>query len=248
MMRDTAEGHLQTYARLAGFAYLLQNVVFFASLIITSRTIVAGDFAATAKRIAASEQLYRGGILFGLVASASTILLAGAFYALLKPVNGNLARFALLFRVAEAIFYGAMYLIYLIGLEICKGATSDLGETGQQALWDLALRSEIAAGLVSSVYFCLGSTIFFYLLFKARFIPRIISLFGMLTTFSILITTCWTIIAPVYEARLQVVGLPLGAVVGLPLAAAEILTGLWLLLAGASPKYWNGGNENLRSA
>jgi hypothetical protein len=45
--------------------------------------------------------------------------------------------------------------------------------------------------------------------------------------------------APAHAAQLEVVG----QIVGLPLAGAEILTGLWLLFAGASLKYWN-NNEH----
>ncbi len=235
-MGNAGEEHLKTHARLAGFAYLLQNALFFTSLIITSRMIVAGDFAATARNIAASEHLYRVGLSIGLLASAATIFLAGAFYILLKRVDSNLALFGLIFRVAEAIFYGVFYFLYFIGLEICTGVASKLDPTAQQALWNLVSRGEIAAGYVSAVYFYFGSTIFFYLLFKVRFIPRILSLFGMLATFSTLISSFGAMIAPAYEAQLQFVGLPL--------AAVEILTGLWLLFAGANLKYWNNANED----
>jgi hypothetical protein len=96
-------------------------------------------------------------------------------------------------------------------------------------------KAGVDAGTVSSVFFCLGSPTFFYLLFKARFIPRVISLLGMLTALSVLFSTLATMIAPAFGARLQIVGLPL--------AAVEILTGFWLLIGGASLEFWNGQAE-----
>ena len=74
-MVDAEERQLQTAARLAGFSYLLQNLLFFASLIITSRMVVTGDFAATVRNIAGSETLYRTGLSIGVAASASTTFL-----------------------------------------------------------------------------------------------------------------------------------------------------------------------------
>jgi hypothetical protein len=236
MMKDIGERQLRGYARLAGFAYLLQNVLFFAWLIITSRMVVAADFAATARNIMASEHLYRIGLSIGVVSSAATIFLAWAFYVLLKPVDRNLALFALLCRVAEAIFYGAFFFLYFVGVEICKGTASGFDAAGRQGLWNLVSRGELAAGSVSGVYFYFGATTFFYLLFKARFIPRIISVFGMFTAFLSLTSTLGTMIVPALEAKLQLVGAPL--------AATEILAGAWLLFAGASLKFWNSRNES----
>ena len=233
MMAHTDDTDLQTQARLAGFAYLLQNGLFFTSLIMTSRMMVAGDFAATAKNIAAHEGLYRVGLSVGILASASTTFLAWAFYVLLKRVDRNMALFAMMCRASEAVLYAVFCLLYFIGFDICRGGASGLDLAGQQALWTLVSRAETDAGTIASVFFCLGVPIFFYLLFRARFIPRLISAVGLLTAFAILISVFVTAVAPALGAQVQ-------ALVGLPLAAAEILTGFWLLIAGADTRYWSG--------
>jgi hypothetical protein len=134
MTAGANERELQAYARLAGAAYLLQNVLFFASSIIMSRMTVVGDFAATARNIAASKSLYRLGVSIGLLASAATIVLAWAFYVLLKRVDRNLALFGLLFRTTEAVFYGILFLFYFVALDICQGAANGFDAAGQQAL------------------------------------------------------------------------------------------------------------------
>jgi hypothetical protein len=128
-----------------------------------------------------------------------------------------------------------MSLFYFVSLDICRGGAVGFDVAGQQALWSVVSKGGVDAGTISSVYFCLGVPIFFYLLFKARFIPRVISLLGMLTALSVLVTTLATITAPALGARLQVVGLPL--------AGVEILTGLWLLIGGASLNFWNSGHR-----
>src|SRR5207237_10853892 len=53
--------------------------------------------------VVASQGLYRLGLCLALIGSISTILLAIGLYVTLKPVDGNLAMTALLFRTAEAV-------------------------------------------------------------------------------------------------------------------------------------------------
>ena len=98
----SAENAQRAYARLAGGMYLLLLVVDIAGVLITSSVAGAGSFGDISQRILASETLYRIGLCCGLVGSLVTILLAIGLYVTVKPVDGNLALMALLFRVVEA--------------------------------------------------------------------------------------------------------------------------------------------------
>src|SRR5438046_10684041 len=89
-------------ARAAGLFYLLVLAFDIAGLVITSSIEGAGDFGQTARNIVASQGLYRIGLCLALLGSMSTIPLAIGLYVTLKPVDGNLALTALLFRAAEA--------------------------------------------------------------------------------------------------------------------------------------------------
>src|SRR2546428_2521162 len=92
----------RAYARAAGLFYLLVLAFDIAGLVIASSIEGGGGFAASASRVGASEVVYRLGLCLSLLGSMSTIPLAIGLYVTLKPVDGNLAMTALLFRSAEA--------------------------------------------------------------------------------------------------------------------------------------------------
>src|SRR2546430_6217863 len=79
-------------------------------VVIISRISGSSNFIDTAHSIAAWETLYRVGLVFGLVGTLSTILLATGLYVTLKPIDKNLALMALLFRLAESAI-GAIVLV-----------------------------------------------------------------------------------------------------------------------------------------
>src|SRR5205814_4051964 len=93
----------RAYARAAWLFYLLVLAFDIAGLVITSSIEGGGSFAASASRVGASEVAYRLGLCLSLLGSMSTIPLAMGLYVTLKPVDGNLALTALLFRSAEAV-------------------------------------------------------------------------------------------------------------------------------------------------
>src|ERR1700686_2445707 len=74
--------------RFAGLLYLLMSIPgFFALIYVTSKLIVHGNASATAYNIAATETLFRLGIVCNLVSQAGFIFVALALYELLKRVN-----------------------------------------------------------------------------------------------------------------------------------------------------------------
>ncbi|HEY2706929.1 MAG TPA: DUF4386 family protein [Caulobacteraceae bacterium] len=169
-----------------------------------------------------------------LVGAAMTVALAGALHALLRPIAADLALVALLFRVAEAAIFGVTALLAFVAVDIVTGAASGVDVAGQQALWRLAQRAGLGGGLVASAYFAPGSTIFFWLLFKSRFIPRPLALLGVLASVVTLLSALAALAFPALAAQLQLSGALL--------LLAELVTGVWLLIAGANLKYWNGAS------
>ena len=77
---------------MAGFLYLIYIVIsIFADVFGRSRLIVLGDAVTTAGNIMASAWQFRIGFVSDLVAGVLFLLTAWALYALLKPVNKNIA-------------------------------------------------------------------------------------------------------------------------------------------------------------
>ena len=74
--------------RVAGALYLLLSIpAVFALIYVPNKLIVSGNATATALNIAASESLFRLGIVTELISQALFIFVAMALYDLLKGVN-----------------------------------------------------------------------------------------------------------------------------------------------------------------
>jgi hypothetical protein len=125
----------------------------------------------------ASETLYRIGLGLSLVGSLSTILLAIGLYVAVKPFDRNLAMIVLLFRVVESAV-GATGIAVAFGvLQLYMGANQASPFDAQQlgALADLGRSASGAATDVSAFFFSIGSTLFFFLFLRSRYLPRILS-------------------------------------------------------------------------
>lgn len=210
-MTDDDDRTLQARARLAGFLYLAVNAVYIGSLL-------AGMMG--------PEELRRPAVALGAVATASTIALAWSLYELLKSASPGLALLALLFRVAEATLYGVFIVFSLVALGAAAGPA---GAGGAGPGFPMARIAQLATGQVGQVYFCFGSALFFYLLLKGRFIPRALAAFGLVASLLWLASALAQISAPGLGRYLRW----FDAV----FLATEMVTGLWLLIAGAGKKH-----------
>jgi Domain of unknown function (DUF4386) len=226
-----ADNSQRAYARFAGFMYLFDFAFAVAGVVITSTITGNGSFLDTAHRIAASETLYRIGIVCGLVGNMSTILLAIGLYVTVKRVDENLAITALLFRVAESTIGGIVAVFGFVTLQIYLAANhANAFDTNQLgALADLSSRTSMfpsgVAIVVSVIFFCVGSAIFFSLFLRSAYIPRILAAWGVFASLLFLIAAVGSLIVP------QSSGLLLG-IGSLPIGIAEVSTGLWLLMRG----------------
>lgn len=222
----------RVYGRIAGFMFLFVTAVHLTGIAIASNMIVPDDFAETAKRIAASEQLYRVALCMELIPSCAAILLAGALYVLLKPVSAHLALFALLWRVASSVLGGVTVLFNFTAVRLYLNADAPHAGGFEETLATLMSRGSGVGIQIAAVFFSISSLIFFWLLLRSRYVPRILSLLGILASILFPIVSFGILIVPAQAATLQFGWAPT--------LAAETLTGLWLLLAGPSLKSWSG--------
>jgi len=215
---------LQGYARLAGFMYLIILAFYISGDAITSAMHVSGDFAATAQNITESEHIYRAGLSGELISSLMTILLGGALYVVLKSVDANLALFALLWRVAEAVFGGMTAIIKFTSVKNYTDSTGILGSESREAVARLLSSAGGTSFYIAVIFFSIGSIVFFYLFFKSRLIPRMLSCFGIIASFTVPMLAFSNLIIPGFSSALNY-GWAL-------IFIAEIGTGLWLLIRG----------------
>ena len=166
-------------ARMAGFLYLIYMVVeILADVFGRSPLIVLGDAAATASNIVAHEWQFRIGIVGDLLAGVLFFLAAWALYALLKPVNKNLALLFLLLNLGGVAVRFAIDLNYVAALLLSSGAdTLKVFQADQlQALAMAFLYLQKNGYWVSQIFF--GAWLFplGYLVFKSGFLSKILGI------------------------------------------------------------------------
>ena len=218
------------YARLAGFMYLLVDAAYLAFVLITNRLRVPGDFTETVHRITGSELLYRIGLSSGLVASLSIVFLAMGLYVAIKPLDSNLALLALVFRLLEATFVGGQAILGFVVLKLYTSSDSLNAFDGQQLSMFVTLHAAADPVVFNSfaIFFGIGSSIFFYLLFQSTYIPKPLAGLGLLGSVLVPIICFGSLVWPHHAKMLQVGWAPIGL--------AEVLVGLWLLFKGINLK------------
>ena len=92
----------QRYARIGGVLYLIIIAAGLSGeLFVRGSLVVPGNAAATAANIVQSRYLWRAGIAGDLLMHICDVGLMLVFYVLLRPVNQNLARLAILFNLVQ---------------------------------------------------------------------------------------------------------------------------------------------------
>src|SRR5438552_14389594 len=224
-MEDSSTERTQRiYARVAGFLFLWLIITGLAGTLMISNIVGSGTFAETAKRVVASEHLYRVALSSELIETLSAVLLAFALYVTLKPVDKLLAQIAMYWRLGESFIGGAAMILSFLRLRLYTSPESlaALGTGQSQALVDLTRNAGFAAYNISAIFFSIGSILFCYLFFKSRYIPRILSAFGVFASVIVTIMCFASLIYPEHATALQY-----GWV---PMAIAEVATGFWLML------------------
>ena len=234
MTTQTAEPSPLVYARVAGLAYLVIAVsgVLYGALI-ESKLIVSGNDAATAANIIAHESLFRVGIVLVLIIYVSVVVASWALYVILRTVHENLALLALLFRSAEAIVGAATVLTSFAVISILggQGAASALAPEQLQALAGRFIDVRTAGLDIVLILIGLGATVFCYLLFESKYIPRPLAAWGIFTYLSMLVLALVSILFPNHPLMLETVLYSVGAFF-------ELTFGLWLLFKGVDPEQW----------
>lgn len=225
-MHETTDTNVQIrYARIAGFVYLLLIVLFMGGQSLISHVEGAGGFAQQLQHIAAGQLLYRVGLVLELLASLFTVLLAYSLYVVLRVVNERIARLALYWRLGEA-FSGLLGFtsFALLSLQSDPKYLQSLGLVRIQTIVDLAHSADFASFNITTLFFSVGSTLFFYLFLQTRYIPRWLSAFGVFASLVTLLTSVGDLLFPAYANVIQYGWIPI--------FISEIVTGIWLLVFG----------------
>ena len=140
---------------------------------------------ATANNIVGSELFFRIGFVTEIVSAVFFVLAAWALYVLLKPVNKNLALLFLLLNLGGVAVECINALNLFAALQFLSGADYlNVFQTGQlQAMAMSSLNSYTSGFLIAQIFFSVWLLPLGYLVYKSRFLPRLLGLLLILDFF-----------------------------------------------------------------
>jgi hypothetical protein len=206
-------------ARLAGLLYILTNFSAAFGFYARSQVFVAGNPVATAANLQRLEPLYRVGIVTEIVTVAAVLALVQSLYAVLEPVNPQVSRLALIWRLTENLLLAAIPLASIAALALAGSPA------GESSLVDAAMRTHYAGFNFGFLFLGLGSAAFSFVWYQSRYIPRVIAGWGVFASLTMALCSAAAIAAP------QVVK-ALGMTYMAPMGLYEFGLGLWLLIVG----------------
>jgi hypothetical protein len=213
-------------ARVAGLLYLITSIFGVVCLIyIPSRFIVPGDAAATAGKIAASEFVFRLGIVSELLCFTGFIFVVMALYRLLQGVDKALASMMAALMLVSIPISLANVLNEFAALKLIAGGSflSVFEKPQRDALALLFLNIHFQGIMVAQVFWGLWLIPFGLLVYKSGFLPRFLGVLLIVACFGYLADSLGS-----FGVLPQIVSRIVG-----PLTICELPIIFWLLIVGA---------------
>jgi hypothetical protein len=192
---------------------------------------VHGNAAATASNIAGHELLFRFGIVSYLVCNALWILVVLALYRLLKGVDHALAVLMVVLgvMVTPISFVNTANdvaaLLFARGTDLLSVFDKVQREGLVMLFLNLHHQLDLAWGLLGVWFIPFG-----LLVYKSRFLPRILGIWLMIDCFAYLALSFTGLLFPGYEDKVFTFAQPF--------LSAEVAIMLWLAIMGAREKHF----------
>ncbi|HCT75041.1 MAG TPA: DUF4386 domain-containing protein [Micromonosporaceae bacterium] len=218
-------------ARVTGVLYLLLALLSGLPFIYLSSAIIEpGDAAATADNVVANAMLLRVSFVADLLGIACYVLVAMAFYRLLKYVSRNAAAAMMTFVAVGAALMGASLLYQFAALMVATDGSfaTALGQSGSDALVLMFLDLRINGYLIAQVFFGLWLLPLGYMAYKSGRFPRALGILLTVGCFGYLVDLVARFLAPSFGAALS-------PIVLLPAVVAEFWMVGYLLVKGIRP-------------
>jgi len=210
--------------RLLGAAFLLVVVTSLTSGLLLTSVVGSGSISDILVHVSHQQTLMRLSSVGELVTSSGIVVLAGLLYLVLHTQHKLIALVALGCWLAEAIFLaisqlGALALLPLSLDFVQAGAPV---HSSYQTLGAFLYAGVNNQGITIHMWFyCIGGMLWYALFYTSKYIPRVISLWGLLA-----------VSVAFVGVVLQVLGYAVSIFVFLPILPFEVTIGGWLMLRG----------------
>jgi len=231
-MTTNIDNSQRTAAKVAGVAGLLAFVlVVFGNYFLLNPLIVPRDAVDTARNILAHQTQFRLALVCFITYAIGGIVLLTAIYVIFVPVNRGLA-------LAGALFRFVFVMLWLVAPLNSLGALRLLGESSYlqafepERLQALA-RAQIAASFddyyVGLPFFGLAATVCAWLWLKSNYIPRGLSIFGVIASVWCVFCAFVYLIFPNFNKIVN------DYIFDSPMALFELIVSFWLVIKGLRP-------------
>ena len=207
-------------AAIVGALYIIGTVAGVLSMLVMGGRLDAPDYLTA---FAADPNPVKLGALLVLVMGLALAMVPVMMFPILKKQNEALAVGYVVFRGAlETALYIAGALSWLLLLIVARqySGSSHSADSQVSILGDLLLEAGDPITAVRDIVFSLGALAFYYLLYKAKLIPRWLSGWGIAGTIGYLAAG----VIAVFSTEL--------VILLLPLALQEMVMAVWLIAKG----------------
>jgi hypothetical protein len=223
----------RTAAKVAGIAGLLAfALVVFGNYVLLNPLIVPRNAADTARNILAHETQFRLALICFVTYGVGAIVLLSALYVIFAPVNRGLALAGALFRLVFAVLWLIAPLNSLAALRLLGDAPYlKIFEAERlQAFARVQIAGSFDDYYVGLPFFGLAATVCAWLWLKSGYIPKGLSIFGVIASAWCVLCAIVYLIFPDFNKVVN------DYIFDSPMALFELAVSFWLLFKGLSPK------------
>src|SRR6266498_5038447 len=232
MITNTIDNSQRTAARVAGIAGLLAFIlVVFGNYVLLEPLVIPRNAADTARNILAHQTQFRVALTCFIAYGIGVIVLLTALYLILAPVNRGLALAGALFRLVFAILWLIAPLNSLAALRLLGDAPylKVFEPDRLQALARVQLAGSFDDYYVGLPFFGLAATVCAWLWLKSNYIPRGLSIFGVISSAWCVLCAFVFLIFPHFNKVVN------DYLFDSPMALFELIVSFWLLFKGLKP-------------
>ena len=211
-----------------GVLYVIGTVAGILSVVFLGSILDDPDYLIN---VSANENQVVLGALFILIMGLALAMVPVMMFPILKKQDEALALGYVVFRGAlETFTYIATVISFLLLLILSQAyvQTGAPDASSFQVLGSLLLKTEVMSS-ITTIVFCLGALMFYYLLYQSKLIPRWISGWGLIALIPYLAAGLLVMFALIGHMS------TIDAVLRLPLALQEMVLAVWLIVKGFNP-------------
>lgn len=210
------------YARIAGAAYIANYAAAVFGTVVPASITGSGTFSERAARALASESLYRVALATLSLSWVLIVVIAYALYVTLAPLDRRLAQIALFMETCQASIGAVTAMLSFGSLHLLTASASPESDAAIRGLINSAIQSSAGAGFqIAMMFLGVGSTIYFLLFYRGRYLPRLLAGWGVIASMIFFAVSILILTFPEQTRTLQLGWGPMGI--------AEVVTGFWLL-------------------